>query len=501
MNVNNSKIKIGLIGTALLLSACVQLPYTKSAQVTDTDQPVVVTPSSFVELEGIVFDPIDETNWIKSFNSSELESLIDHGLTNNPSLAATATRVLDSEILANISNSKRKPNLNLGLTAARVKSNTSGSTFIGDNFDLGLSSQWELDIWRKLKDQSRADLIQAEASKQDYQAARLSLSANIAKAYFNVLTETDLLNLAQQNTQNIERIEAITLRSFKSGLVNALDVQLARRDLANSRRALLDQENSKTSANRRLEVFLGDYPANKELSKQAIPILPTSIDYGIPAEVLERRPDLQAAALRMLAKESDVAAARKNLLPSIVLSGSAGTNSSLIDNLLDTDFSVWSLLANVSQPLLNRTALKGNLQLEKNASERSKLEYIDLALRAMNEVETALATEKSLRQQVTELSTARDYAKQSSNQAKQQYEKGLVNANTLLGTETQYLSAEQTLLRIRNQLLQNRVALYVALGGDITTENDRPQQLNNTQINPNQDMSTNEMDATKGVTP
>ena len=147
-----------------------------------------------------------------------------------------------------------------------------------------------------------------------------------------------------------------------------------------------------------------------------------------------------------------------------------GTSSDDLKNIFDTDFSVWSLLGNLAQPLLNRAALKGNLQLERNAQERAKLEYIDLALQAMYEVENALATEHSLRQQVTELISARDYAKQSSVQAKQQYEKGLVNANTLLATQSQYLNTEQALLTIQNQLLQNRVSLYVALGGDIMND-------------------------------
>jgi NodT family efflux transporter outer membrane factor (OMF) lipoprotein len=467
MQRTNLKPLTLLLGT-LILSGCAQMPY---AGVTGSEQlepELISTPDTFVELDNIQFQSADDRNWVASFHSSELESLIEQGLANNPALAATATRVLDSEILAGITNSRRRPNLNVGVTGARAKSNVSGTSFIGNNFDLGFSSQWELDIWRKLKDQARADLIQAEATEQEYQAARLSLSANIAKAYFNLLTESELLNLAQQNTQNVERIEAITVRSFKSGLVNALDVQLARRDLANSRRALLDQENVTKSASRVLDVFLGEYPNGSRVTQQQnVPELPYSIHTGIPAEVLERRPDLQAAALRMLAKESDVAAARKALLPSIVLTGNFGTNANAIENILDSDFSVWSLLANISQPLLNRTALTGNLQLEKNAEERSKLEYIDLALRAMNEVETSLATENSLRQQVTELTTARDYAKQSSLQAQQQYEKGLVNANTLLSTETQYLNSEQTLLRIKNQLLQNRVVLYVALGGDV----------------------------------
>ncbi|MBT8142372.1 MAG: efflux transporter outer membrane subunit [Gammaproteobacteria bacterium] len=443
---------------------------------------IIQTPENFYAQENtesapnleqdIQFALVDGIHWVRHFNSKELELLIEQGHANNPNLAITATRVLDSQVLASISSGQRLPNLNTGLTAARSKANVSGNSIIGDNFDLGLSSQWEVDLWGKLRDQNKADVLYVKASQQLYSAAKLSLSANIAKGYFNVLTEIELLRLAEQNTKNIERIEAITVRSFKRGLVNALDVQLARRDLANAKRALLTQQNTSRIAVRNLEVFLGKYPEGNADFTHSLPALPEQLTVGVPAQVLERRPDLQAAALQMLASEKDVQAARNALLPSIVLSASGGTNTADLKNIFDKDFSVWSILGNLSQPLLNRSALKGNLELEKNAQERAKLEYIDLALRAMNEVETTLASENSLRQQVIELPTARDYAKQSSLQAQQQYEKGLVNANTLLSTETQYLNAEQALLQIQNQILQNRVSLYVALGGDNETDLD-----------------------------
>jgi len=420
----------------------------------------------------IPFQLADSTNWVSHFNSPHLEEMIQTGLANNPSLAITATRVLDSQVLADINNSNRYPNLNAEFSTARAKQIP--NTAPRDNFNLGLGSSWEIDLWGKIRNQTKAARLNVEVNKQQLAAAKLSLSANIAKSYFNLLTENELLKLSQQNTQNIQRIEAITVRSFKRGLVNALDVQLARRDLAASKQTSLFQENSRLSTARSLEILLGTYPKGKLLAQHSLPKLPNRISANIPAQVLERRPDLQAAALSMLASELNVNAARKSLFPSISLRSSLGTSSSELSDIFDTDFSVWSILGSLTQPLLNRKALTGNLKLEKNAQERSKLQYIDSALRAMNEVETTLATEDSLRKQVSELTIARDYALDSSQQARQQYEKGLVNANTLLSTETQYVNAEQALLRLRNQLLQNRVSLYIALGGDTDAQGATP---------------------------
>lgn len=462
---NKSQKFLLVFSLILVMSGC--STYSHIPKLADsTNSLVLETPKAFTTQVDVEFKAIDTGAWIAQFNSPELQDLIKTGLNNNPNLAATATRVLDSQILVNISNSNRLPNLNASLSGARAKSHFLGTTFINDDFNLGFSSQWEIDLWGRLGDQAKANALNAEATKQQYNAAKLSLSANIAKAYFNLLTENALVELTQQNTQNIERIESISVRSFKRGLVNALDVQLARRDLANSKRASLAQKNSAEVAARTLDVLLGGYPKGYATNTQSIPNIPNSLDQGIPARVLERRPDLQAAALQILVSEADVNAARKALFPSIVLNGSVGTNTSDLKNIFDKDFSVWSLLGTLAQPVLNRTALKGNLALEKNAQERAKLEYIDLALQAMSEVENALANENSLRDQVIELTNARDYAQQSSNQARQQYEKGLVDANTLLLTESQYLNTEQTLLQTRNLLLQNRVSLYIALGGD-----------------------------------
>ena len=306
--------KQALVASIILLgiSACSHVPLAQSDDAALREQ-LIEIPENFNSQVEVIFQNADAKNWVGQFNSSELQTLVTAGLQGNPNLAATATRVLDSQVVANISQGSRLPNLNANLSAARFKSNTTGQPFIGDNFELGFSSQWEVDLWGKLKDQTKADRLGVKASKQQYKAAELSLSASISKAYFNLLTENELLKLVDQNTKNVEQIEAITIRSFKRGLVNALDVQLARRDLANSKRSLLAQENSAQIAARTLDIILGDYPTGKELTSKQLPALPNAIAYGVPAQVLERRPDLQAAALKMLASELDVASARKTL--------------------------------------------------------------------------------------------------------------------------------------------------------------------------------------------
>lgn len=414
---------------------------------------------------------LDSDSLLNGFNDAILQELILQGLKNNPNLAATATRILDAQAQARITKSQRLPNLNVGATAGRNKNNFGFTTFSSDTYSLGINTQWELDIWLKLRDQNKASLLEIVATENDLVFAQLSLAANISRSYFNLLAEQELLTQTAQSTKNITSLESIAVRSFKRGLVTALDVQLARRDLANAKRSMTAQENLVNNAIRNLNILVGNYPnslVKAQITNQTLPDLTANLQAGIPSSVLANRPDLLATEIRLKAADLQVKVARKNLLPSIALTGNAGTSSSSeLSDLLDSNFSVWSILGNLTYPLLNRAALKSNISFAENSLERITYNYANQVLNAFNEVESGLDSENSLRKQYAELTEVRDYAQASSARAKLSYEKGLVEANTLLSTELQLLSAEQSLIRTKNQLLQNRINLVLALGGGL----------------------------------
>ena len=473
--------QLGLLFTISFLSACAH--YSPTTNSVDSFQSVnneIIIPGSFESVTDKVntnnkaaesLFSLDTNSLLNGFSNPKLQDLIQQGLDNNPNLAATATFVLDSQARARTAAGQRLPNLNLGVSAGRSKNNLGFTTFTANNYSLGLNSQWELDIWLKLRDQSKASLLELAASENDFVFAQLSLAANISRAYFNVLSEQELLAQTRQSTENIQQLESIAVRSFKRGLVTALDVQLARRDLANAKRSMTAQENTVRNSVRDLNTLVGSYPDSEKtmhsFSGLMLPSLNTSLQAGIPSSVLSQRPDLIAAETRLKAADLQLSVARKNLLPSISLTGSGGTSSTDLSDLLDKDFSVWSILSSLSMPLLNRQALKSNVDLAENSLDRLTYNYASQVLNAFNEVESGLDNEGSLRQQLTELTEARDYAQASSARAKQSYKKGLVEANTLLSTELQLRSAEQNLISTKNLLLQNRINLVLALGGGL----------------------------------
>ena len=485
-----SKLSTVFLAMSLMFGCANQINTDNSSKIVSVKsaQQDIIIPESFtpiVEKQAVSQQKsfsLDTDSLLEGFENPVLQNLIENGLANNPNLAATATRVLDAQARARTATGQRLPNLNLGVTAGRAKSNLGATTFTSDIYSLGLNSQWELDIWLKLRDQSKATLLEVAASENDLVFAQLSLAANISRAYFNLLSEQELLQQTRQSTENIRRLESIAVRSFKRGLVTALDVQLARRDLANAKRSMTAQENVVNNTLRNLNLLVGTYPNAKDslpkFSGQILPSLNTSLDSGIPSSVLSQRPDLLATEARLKAADLQLSVARKNLLPSISLTGNRGTSSTDLSNLLDKDFSVWSILSNISMPLLNRQAFKSNVDLAENSLERLTYNYASQVLNAFNEVESGLDGESSLRKQYVELTEARDYAQASSSRAKQSYEKGLVEANTLLSTELQLLSAEQNLIRTKNLLLQNRINLILALGGGLKTNTQNITQNN-----------------------
>ncbi len=501
LNKKNAFKKLGALVSISFLAACAhQVPHTDADNKILSSHSTITIPDTFesteyqAEINKSDAAPninLDTASLLNGFSSPQLQELIQRGLNNNPNLASTATLVLDAQARARTAAGQRLPTLNLGASAGRSKNILGNTTFTSDNYSLGLNSQWEVDLWLKLRDQSKASLLELSASENDFVFAQLSLAANISRAYFNLLSEQELLSQTRQSTENIERLESIAVRSFKRGLVTALDVQLARRDLANAKRNMTAQENVVRSSARDLTTLVGNYPnADQTLqtfSKLSLPTLDTNLQAGIPSSVLSQRPDLVATETRLKAADLQVKVARKNLLPSISLTGSGGTSSTELSDLLDKDFSVWSILSNISMPLLNRQALKSNVNLAENSLERLTYNYASQMLNAFNQVETGLDGEASLRQQLAELTEARDYAQASSARAKQSYEKGLVEANTLLSTELQLLSAEQNLIRTKNLLLQNRINLVLAMGGGlkVNTQNFIQNNLENAVLNTN----------------
>ena len=339
------------------------------------------------------------TAWLKSLADPQLEILVEEALQGNFTLQRLAARIKTAEARARIAGAKLSPSADLQFVAGRRQTTSNGEAAINDNFALQGSLSWEVDLWNRLGYGEQAALSELSASQADRQAAELSLAAMVARNWFR-LTEADLqLQLAENTEISYQQSLQVIDEQYRNGLTSALDLRLARSSLATSQGIRADRQRQLDLLRRELEILLGRYPAGKLKSTDQLPQLASPVPVGLPSSLLERRPDLQAAALRLTAAGQRSAAADLNRLPIFNLTASAGTASDKLYQLLDWNYLVWSLAGSLAQPLIDGGRRNAEQDLADSQVEELLADYASTALNAYREVEESLAAETYLQDQ------------------------------------------------------------------------------------------------------
>lgn len=410
-----------------------------------------------------------DARWIDSLGDPQLGALVAEALRANFGLEAALQRAKAAEAVARISGALKYPSLNVGLRSSRQKARLNlpdaPVSIEADTHALDLGARWEADLWSRVRQGHAAALAQYEATQLDFDALRLSLAGQVAKAWFGAVEAAAQLELAESSASSFERKLAALERRYRRGLLDAFDLRLARAQAASSRAAAEGRRAELGGARRSLETLLGRYPSAKLALAADLPEPSPTPSAGLPAELLARRPDLQAEERRLAAAFADERAASRNWLPSIVLSASAGNSSDRFEDLLDDNFNVWSLAAELAQPIFagGRLAAERDQAAALRASQLSQ--YKNLALQAFREVETALQSERDLDALEAQTEIASVESAKADEQAWSLYERGLVDIGDALDAERRAFDARSQLLSIRNRRLQNRVDLHLALGG------------------------------------
>lgn len=418
------------------------------------------------------------TAWIDDFNSPELASLVHQAVDNNYSLLAASARVRSAGARVRISGADRYPQLSLGQDSSRSQ-RLRGAQFqktTSNQFSLNGDVNWEIDLWGRLRDLQKASLEQLDASSADYQASRLSLAADVIKTTLDLVETKMQTELSRQTLKSLETNLEILDAKLEAGDVNdrtALEISLSRSDVARARASIFQRQRDGDGAKRRLEILIGNYPAGKITALSHFPTVERSVPVGLPSDLLLRRPDIVAAEHRVDAALNNLSASRKALLPSLRLTASGGTSTTqAYQDILDPKALVWNIGYGLSQPLFEGGRLRGDIEL--SAAQRDELaaDYADTALTAFREVETSLAAEAFFKQQETQLEKASREALLAEELSLAQYERGLVDIITVLESQRRAFDSRSALLNIKNLRLQNRVDLYLALGGDFDHQPD-----------------------------
>jgi outer membrane protein, multidrug efflux system len=422
-----------------------------------------------------------EVSWSRLLDHPAVEEIVTEALEQSPDMAVAAARVEQAVARARIAGADRYPQVAASADAARRKQNFIGFPIPGSEegavfstttttYGVGLNVSWEIDLWGRIRAGHRAGVADLEAAVADMRGARLSLAAQSVKAWIALIEADQQRRLAAETLENRRSTEQRLGRRYEQGLAPAIDLRLARTNVAVATSALRARERQRDAAARQLEIILGRYPSGSFDAGEVLPRVPDTITAGIPADLISRRPDLVAVEQRLRASGFRTEQARAGLYPQFRLTGSAGTLTDEMSRLLDGDFSVWSFAAGILQPIFQGGRLRASVDLAEAVEDEVAGTFVRAALNAFAEVETSIVAEASLALQEAALEDATRNAVAAQQAAEERYLAGLSDYLLVLETQRQALDAESRLLEVRRQRVSALVDLILALGGDAGEE-------------------------------
>jgi len=397
-------------------------------------------------------------DWWNTFNSAELRALVDQAFAGSPDLAIAAERVRQAEAQVQIAGASLFPSLDLGFSTRKARDSESSSTTLG--------ASYELDVFGRNAAGVRGAEAALRATAFDRDAARLTLLAGVATAYFEVLSLRGRLAVSRENLAVAERVLRVVEARARNGAVSPLDVARQQAAVLAQRAGLLALEQQERQTLAALAILVGRLPEGFAIQASTLADLAVpSIDPGLPAELLVRRPDLAAAEAGLAAANADLAAARAALLPSIQLTASAGVASGALLAFLGGPSTGLAVAASVLQPIFDGGRLKGSVSIAESRERELVETYRKAILAAFADVENALSAAGRLAQREALQVQVEARAREALRLAEVRYREGADDLLSVLDAQRTLFDAQDQLALTRLDRLEASVALFKALGG------------------------------------
>lgn len=433
-------------------------------------------------------DTTDLEMWWVSFNDSLLTDLIRRSEFGNLDLQAAVGRVAEARAIRGVAKGGYWPDIVLGgaysyqklsengLQGAQVGEPDDGtgggaSSLLADPFDswtAGLSLSWEIDLFGRIRRTVEAADAQLQASVEDYRDVLVTLYAEVGSAYVDARAFQTRLDFATQNVSAQENSLELTRDRFNAGLTSALDVAQAEQNLAQTRSTIPALEIGLEAALNRLAVLLGEAPGSLHDELQEHTGLPQPDDmvaYGIPADLLRRRPDIRQAERLLASQTARIGIATADLYPTLSLGGSVGLEALDFDDLGDGGSVFWSIIPKISWPIFTGGKIRNRIRAEEARTAQALAAYEKTVLTALEEVQNALVAYGQEKMRRDRLREAVDASQRAVDLVETQYLSGLTNFQNFLDSQRSLFRQQDELAESSGQVRNNLIALNRALGG------------------------------------
>jgi len=407
----------------------------------------------------------DGTPWWTRLNDPVLDQLVAEVLARNNNLAAATIRVRRAQLQAGLADRALQPALAGSASTGARRSLESDATSARSS-GVTLSASYEIDLWNKLGSQREVARWEALASEQDRQSTRLALIATTARLYWQLAFVNQRLAASTQSIGYAQTTYQLVQTQYRAGAASGLEVAEAQQALAGQQASQSALQQQAVEARTALALLLDNAPGSQAASNPAA--LPSgdlpALQAGLPASLLARRPDLRAAELRLRQSFTRIDATRASYYPALSLTGSLGTSSTQLTNLLQNPVAALGL--GVSLPFLQRANMQLNIQVSETQYEEAVLNFRQTLYTALGDVDNALSSRQQLALQAARLQESLQAASTAERLYEVRYRAGAAALKAWLDAQEKRRSADIALADNLLARLNSQLALYQALGGD-----------------------------------
>jgi NodT family efflux transporter outer membrane factor (OMF) lipoprotein len=405
--------------------------------------------------------------WWLAYGDARLSELVEEAGRANDGLHVSEARYRQALAVAASARAGLFPYLDLSAGAKRGTGNGSGGAgSIAASRRIGLEAGWEADVWGRVRAQADAGRLAAQAGAADLAAARLAVQAAVAQLYFQIRIADAQQRLLDGTVQAYDRSLQLTQQRQRFGVATTADVAQAQAQLASTQALAVDNRVQRNQLEHALAVLLGREPAAFALAPAAeVAVKTPVVPAGVPARLLERRPDVAAAERRVASANAGVGAAQAAYFPDLTLSATGGFQSTAGAHWLTVPNRVWALGPALAVALFDGGAPRAQTDNAVAAYDATVAQYRQTVLDSVQEVEDALALLAGLEQESALLDTAVQAARAAERQMLERYRAGTVDYLSVVTVQATALAAERSALAAQGRRLAASVGLIKALGG------------------------------------
>ena len=427
--------------------------------------------------EGRPLDNVPKGNWWEVYGDPGLNALEQQALHANQQLQAAVARVEQSRASARVARGALLPGLSLDPSFTRQRYSPNQEPAFGnltaDSFNAPLDLSYEIDLWGRVRRGFQGARADAQAQLATYYNVLLTLESDVAQNYFalrsldaEIATVTGTVDLRKQQVQFVRS-------RLEGGIGSDLEVAQAETELATTEAELASLAQQRDQLENALAILAGENPANYKLAARSAPDwcpVPPEIPAGLPADLLERRPDVAAAERQLASANAKIGVAKAAFFPILTLTGSGGYLSGDIDTLFNWNSRTWSIGPSLSLPIFAGGRNRANFHRAQAAFDEAVALYRQQVLVAFGDVENSLSGIRHLADQAAAQKRAVTNARRAADLAADRYRSGVVSYIEVVDANRDALATERANAQLAGQRLIASVQLIKALGGGWRTE-------------------------------